>query len=286
MNCRALVVFLAVLLAAGCYFTRAEQTETRTWPSTGITGFNAHTENGAVTVNARADTGITALITRSCLGSNHDDAVTHIADIRVTDSTRNGTVFLVAEMPHTSTRNYECEYDISTPAATALILETSNGAVGVTGITGDVTARTSNGAVSVTNTAGAIDLQTSNGAVTLTGTAGPATIITSSGRITAAPHRGYINAQTSNGAIDCDLARFDTTDAAVLYTSNGRVTVSLPADASVTFDAKTSNGTIRISGFTANFTLDDAGHKHGTIGTGRATLTITTSNGDVTVRPR
>jgi len=52
MNCRTLVVFLAVLLATGCYSSRAEQTETRDWPSTGIT----------------------ALITRSCLGSNHDDA--------------------------------------------------------------------------------------------------------------------------------------------------------------------------------------------------------------------
>ena len=60
--------------------------------------------------------------------------------------------------------------------------------------------------------------------------------------------------------------------------------ISTPAATRLALE--TSNGTIRISGFTVNYTLDDAGHKRGNIGAGRATLTITTGNGDVTVRPR
>jgi len=60
--------------------------------------------------------------------------------------------------------------------------------------------------------------------------------------------------------------------------------ISTPAATRLALE--TSNGTIRISGFTVNYTLDDAGHKRGNIGAGRATLTITTGNGDGTVRPR
>lgn len=274
------------LLAAACFYIPAEQTETREWPSSGITRIDAGTENGAITVRARADTGIKALITRSCRGADRADAEKHLADILVTDSTHGGTLFLRADLPNVSARSYGAEFDIVAPAATALDLETSNGAVRIVGMNADVTARTSNGAMEVANSVGAINLNTSNGAVTLTSTVGAAVVVTTNGRVTAAPHEGSIDARTTNGAVDCDLARFDTTDAATLRSDNGRVTVSLPAGVSVSFDAATSNGSVRVEGFSVNYTLDDAAHKRGTIGTGRATLTIDTSNGDVTIRPR
>jgi hypothetical protein len=286
MTNRYRLLLLAVLLAAACYYVPAEQTETREWSSTGITRIVAGTENGAISVSARADTGIQALITRSCRGADREDAEKHLADIVITDSTHGGTLFLQADMPNWNARSYGADFDIAAPAATALDLTTSNGAVRIVGIVADITARTSNGAMEAANCAGAISMSTSNGAVTLTSTTGAAVIVTTNGRVTAAPHQGSIDARTTNGAMDCDLARFDTTDAATLHSSNGRVTVSLPADASVSFDAASSNGRVRVEGFSVNYTLNDVAHRRGTIGSGRATLNITTSNGDVTIRPR
>lgn len=280
-------LLLVALLATACfYFIAAEQTETREWPSSGITRIDAGTENGAITVRACVDTGIKALITRSCRGSDRADAEKHLADIIVTDSTHGGALFLQADMPDVSARSYGAEFDIAAPAATVLDLETSNGAVRIVGMTADVTARTSNGAMETANTVGAINLRTSNGAVTLTSTTGSAAIVTTNGRVTAAPHQGSLDARTSNGVVDCDLVRLDSTDVATLHSSNGRVTVLLPEDVSVSFDAATSNGRVRVEGFSVNYTLNDVAHKRGTIGAGRATLTIDTSNGDVTIVPR
>jgi len=286
MKYRGLLI-LAVLMAASCFYLyRAEKTDTKDWLSTGISRFNAQTENGAITVLAQAAAGIEADITRSCMGTSHAEAEKHLDDIVLSDSVGGSDVFLRADLPGASARNYNCEFDVRTPAACAQNLSTTNGAVTVNGISADVNLETSNGAVTLSGVAGAIHAQTTNGAVTLTGTSGPAVVVTTNGQVTLAPHEGSIDARTSSGAIDCDLIRFDTFDTAVLHTSNGRVMVSLPSDVSVTFDAATSNGEVGVEGFTVNYTLNDHSHKRGSIGGGKATLNIVTSNGQVTIRPR
>lgn len=112
----------------------------------------------------------------------------------------------------------------SAPAAGLAELQTSNGAVEVTGYTGPVRARTSNGGIRVEDAADA-HLTTSNGAVDAAGVRGRAVVQTSNGSVTlrlAPSSAGPIDVRTDNGSVTIDVgAAF----AGVLSaeTSNGRV---------------------------------------------------------------
>lgn len=286
---RLLLALVALaLIAGGClYFYRLEVPETRTW-SAALDAAAFHTLNGSIAVTTTADTTTTAFITRRCYGRSRADAEAHIDNVVVTDTLADRRLELRVTAPSTDPRNYGASLDITLPRTAALTIETSNGSISVTGTAADIAARTSNGAVTLTGTTGGVDISTSNGAVTLTGTTGTAVIGTSNGAVTIAVHSGSIGATTSGGRIDCDLARLEATGHARLRTSNGRVTLTLPADASAAFDLETSNGDITITtGFgSVSYTKNERTHKIGSIGSGAAELTIKTSNGDIVVRPR
>jgi hypothetical protein len=107
------------------------------------------------------------------------------------------------------------------------------------------------------------------------------------GEITVQDHQGSIDATTSNGAIDCDLATLPGAGWAHLETTNGTITLSVPADVSAGFDVKTINGTVTIIGFgSVDYTPNESTHKAGTLGAGHAEITITISNGDATLQAR
>lgn len=248
---RTLLVLLSVLLAAGCFYTHeAESSETRSWPAGGLTAINVDTEGGSVTVTAWSDTTISARIIRFCRGTDSADAARHLADMTTFDSVSSGALNLRAEMPQVSTRNYSVSYELSAPARTDL------------------------------------RLQTTGGAISLNNTDGNAMLVTTGGAITASPHAGTIAASTTGGAIAVDLARFDTTDTAALHTTGGAVTLSLPADASFHFDATTSGSNVDVSDFNPTYTVNQSTHKVGTVGTGRAGVTISTTGGSVRIKKR
>ncbi len=250
---RPLVLLVVALLAAGCVLYRyeADSPETRTWPSANVAAVNLRLDNGAITVTAQQDTVITALITKSCKGTSQADAEAHIADITTGDSTSGTTLYLWGKVPTPNTRSYNAEHEITAPAATALTLLTVNGAV------------------VLNNMAAAAVVTATNGAVGTTA------------------HSGSIAVEAVNGAIDCDVAALDTAETAALHSANGRVTLYLPADASVAFDILTTNGNAKVEGFTnVNYSLSEAKHKVGTIGSGAAVATLRSENGNVTIQVR
>lgn len=128
----------------------------------------------------------------------------------------------------------------------------------------------------------ALDIQSSNGAITVTGTEGNAQLKTSNGRITVAGLAGSLQAETSNGAIDAELTDLASGDLS-LESSNGGIAVRLPRDARFSIDAATSNGGVR-SDFSVEGEKPGRHSLKGDINGGGSRLFIRTSNGSVHIR--
>jgi hypothetical protein len=244
---------LGTLLVAGCivYNVQADLPETKTWPVANVTAVDVRADNGAITVRASADTVVSATVTKSCKGSSHADAEAHLVDITTGDSVSGTTLYLWGKVPTPNTRSYNTEYAITAPAATLLRIETANGAVNLDSMAGAAVVVAANGAV---------------------GTVG---------------HSGSISVEAANGAIDCDMVTLGTAGAAALHSSNGRVTIYLPADAGFAFDITTSNGKANVVGFTnVNYSVNEAKHKVGINGTGAAAVTLRSENGNVNIQAK
>jgi hypothetical protein len=259
---------LAVLLGAACLYTyRLDSTADYSYPAGGITAVDIATRNGEITVSPSSDTVITAKVTRVAWGRDKADAEKALESVVFTDTVDGTRLRMKVEMP-TGQRPCGANVDAAVPDSVELNVQTTNGAVSIEDVTGDIAASTTNGAVSLTGTTGTASVSTSNGAVTVK------------------VHSGSLACHTSNGAVDCDLAALGATDDAVLSTTNGAVTLLLPADVSCVIDATTSNGLITINDFTVTYDEQTTGHVRGRIGSGASHVTITTTNGEVTIRRR
>ncbi len=261
-------VLPAVLLIAACLYTyKLEVPETHTYPATGINALSAETQSGDIAVTASADTTITVDVLKSAYGRNKADAEKAIATVVFSDTIAGGELRLKADMP-SGPRPYGASLTITARESTDLALSTTNGGI------------------SVSSTRGSITATTTNGDVELTGTAGAATVSTTNGKLNVQVHSGAVDGTTTNGKIDCDLAALGPTENVGLATTNGAVTLLLPADVSAVIDATNTNGTITIYDFTVIYEQQTTTHLRGRIGSGASTITITTTDGDITVRRR
>ncbi len=262
-------LLLCALLGIACLYTyRLERIEERTWPAAGIATLSAGSRNGAITVTAVDDSLVRGLITRYCYGRDSADAERVLANVTVTDTIVGSVLKVVAQMPAGS-RPYGAKFEFTAPDSVLPTLSTTNGSVTVTNMSAGANVTTSNGAVNLTGTAGAADVSTTNGAVTVT------------------VHRGAVVAATTNGKVECDLAELGPTESCLLSTTNGAVTLWLPSDVSASFDLKTTNGDVTVTGFGAvTYDVSERAHKQGRIGSGASTVTVETSNAGITVRSR
>jgi hypothetical protein len=244
---------LGTLLVAGCivYNVQADLPETKTGPAVGITAIDIRADNGAISVRAGADSVFSVTVTKSCKGTSHADAEAHLADITTGDSVPGTTLYLWGKVPTPNTRNYNTEYALTAPAATLLRIETANGAVNLDSM------------------------------------AGAAAVVATNGAVRTVAHSGSISIEATNGTIDCDVARLGTAEAVALHSANGRVTLYLPADASLAFDITTSNGNANVTGFTnVNYSTNESKHKVGVIGAGAAAVTLRSENGNVNIQAK
>ena len=265
----ALLSALSGLIVIGCIDTyKLERPETRIHTATGINELNLASGNGALAVSATTETLITVNITRYCWGRDSTDASRYLNNITISDTVVGAAWCVAAQLP-SGRRAYGAQFAAAAPARLRLRLATTNGRVTVSGMTGG------------------IEASTSNGTVTLTGTEGAATVATTNSPVIVQVHRGPVTIATTNAEIDCDLAELGATDTATLRTSNGTVTLRLPADVAAVVDAQTSNGMITFTGFsTISYQLQEPTHQRVRIGSGAALVTITTTNGDISIRAR
>ena len=136
-------------------------------------------------------------------------------------------------------------FDVLVPIDTQVEVDTSNGAISVEDISGTILLDTSNGAIDVYDSTGALTADTSNGRIEVVRFVGELRLDTSNGEMWLEDVAGTVDAETSNGSVH--YSGTPTAGGNRIRTSNGSVTVRVPLHAAIAFEAVTSSGKIRSS---------------------------------------
>jgi DUF4097 and DUF4098 domain-containing protein YvlB len=184
-----------------------------------------------------------------------------------------------------SFRSRGADVQLEVPPGTVLDLHTSNGKIAAIGDVGNVNASSSNGKIDVEGSKGKLKLHSTNGAITVVGGAGKIDVETSNGAIDVKAARALVDARTSNGSIhfEGNLAEGDNT----FRSSNGKITLLLPSDASFRLEADTSNGKIRSDFLPGTSKGKEGQHLSGAVGDHPdASITAKTSNSSIEIRKK
>jgi hypothetical protein len=153
--------------------------------------------------------------------------------------------------PQTSGRtSWWVSYRVETPRSQDLALETANGAV------------------SVTDVSGTIDVSSANGSLRLSGVA------------------GRVRGRTSNGSVHVALSGSAWSGEGLdVSSANGSVSLDVPSSYSARLVARTQNGRLRsdVPGATPDRRANSI---DAAVGSGGPTIRVETSNGSVTLRQR
>lgn len=173
--------------------------------------------------------------------------------------------------------NFKDPYlNVSLPRNLAVEVETSDGSIEAANLTGGVDVDTSNGTMDIHDVSGGVEAHTSNGTVTVQNIKGNVDLVSSNGALTLNNIDGELSAKSSNGKITIHSA---VTGEWELKSSNGKIMASLPAVTDATIKADTSNGSLK-----GNVKWDgDEDHGTAVLGSGTHEVTLSTSNGSITV---
>ena len=239
-------------------------------------------------------------------GTKYADTEERLREISIEASNSGNSVQIRTVHPVYTHGNMGAKYVIRVPRQTELneirssngsmriegingnaVLHTSNGSVRLSSIHGDVDATSSNGGVEVKDVNGRMSFHTSNGSVHADGVEGSVTARTSNGglqiRLRNTSPSNPIRLESSNGSVDLELERAQAGDV-IVSTSNGPITLRMPADANAVLSAHTS-GHDRIYsdfGVTMHGQISPS-RLEGNIGSGGPRIELATSNGTIRV---
>jgi hypothetical protein len=184
--------------------------------------------------------------------------------------------------------NHAPHVTVETPTALDLELRTSDGALNVSGVQGNLQLHTSDGAVDVHDVSGTLRLVASDGAIKIHNVSGTLESRSSDGHATIDGRFTALQVHTSDGNLDLTLA--DGTQlntASRVESSDGHVTLHLPRTMAVDLDVHTGDGHIdcklpvMVEGYNSN---RESGHNlRGHLNGGGIPLTVHTSDGNVTI---
>jgi hypothetical protein len=268
----------------------AVETVLKSYKTEGKQQIVAETFNGTIDVLTGLPDKVEIKVTKRTGGPSQDEADDDLdnIDVRLEQSGNKVTIHVRSINPKPFV-NRGAVIEIQVPEGSTLDLRTTNGKVSTVGLVGDTIAHTSNGPIQAQGTRGTLDLETSNGSISVQGGIGKISAKSSNGGIDIASDSALLDAHTSNGRISY-TGKLGAGDH-VLSTSNGSVTVKMPADAAFKLEARTSNGKI-----TTDFTNESGapGKKKkstksqlsGTFGARQssASLDVHTSNGSIEIR--
>jgi DUF4097 and DUF4098 domain-containing protein YvlB len=177
---------------------------------------------------------------------------------------------------------------VDTPTTLDLEARTSDGALKLSGVQGNLELHTSDGAVDVGDVGGAVRLTASDGSIKIHNVTGTLESRSSDGQVSVEGRFTALQVQTSDGNLDVTLADGSQLNAASrIESSDGRVMVRLPRTMAVDLEVHTSDGQIdcelplTMEGFD---TAHNSGHNlRGHLNGGGLPLTIHISDGSVKI---
>jgi RNA polymerase sigma factor (sigma-70 family) len=266
---------------------KAEDVVTKSFKTGNAPSVTVEVFNGPVTIIADAAGAVDARLTKQSQATSEELAKEGLKNIEIEMVQDKDNIRITArrtqDKDRTSQENVSAE--VRVPAGATLHLKSSNGTVQATGGTGGINVETSNGQIQIKDSKGTLKLNTQNGGIVVTGATGRAELTTSNGPIDLQAEKAVVTARTSNGEV-----RFRGTladGAHTFATSNGRIALTLPADARFKVDATTNLGGISTDfGPGASARVGRASLQAAVGDNPKATITLETKNGGIEIRKK
>ena len=201
-----------------------------------------------------------------------------------------------------SNNNRRLDIEVRMPKDADLRLQTTDGAIDVAAVNGNISIQTRNGRVNAQQLSGSIDIGSTNGGMVLDSLQGAISVHTTNGHITANRLDGKCDLATINGGIQAE-GRFESLDISStnggiearaepgsrmssgwhIRTTNGRVELAVPSDLKANLNVDTSNGRIRVDLPVVTQGFEDRGLFRGTLNGGGPEMLISTTNAGIHV---
>ena len=243
-------VFASALLVSGNLIADVTEEETFTFKLDDGGRFGISNVNGSITVTGGSGDSVEVLAIKKADNQKELDEI----EIMISESASEITIETeLGESDgwwsHGSTGG-QVTYEITVPSGITLdSVETVNGNVDISGVTGKVVAESVNGDLDISNLAGDVRLS------------------------------------TVNGGIEAGFDKLDGDQSVKAETVNGRVTLVLPDDADCEISADTLNGGINAKDFGLDADKGFVGSDlNGKIGSGSARVNIDTVNGGIKIK--
>lgn len=242
--------FVVALLAAGNLFASVTAEETFSYKLNDGGRFSISNVNGSIVVSGGSGDSVEIIATKKA--DNQEDLdkieieISHSADEIVVETELGDSNRWYSRGNNSGSVKYEVIVPVGTQLDT---VDTVNGNVNISGVSGKVVAESVNGDLDISDLAGDVGLS------------------------------------TVNGSIDAEFSRLEGEQRVKAETVNGRVTIKLPANADVEVSADTLNGGISAGDFDLEVEKGFVGSDlNGKIGNGSARLNIDTVNGAIKIR--
>jgi len=243
-------VFAIALLASGSLFASVTEEETFSYKLNDGGRFSISNVNGSIVVTGGSGDSVEIIAIKKADNQKDLDKI----KIEISHSDDEITVETeLGESDHWYSRGSNSgsvKYEVIVPEGTELdSVDTVNGNVNISGVSGKVVAESVNGDLDISDLAGDVGLS------------------------------------TVNGSIDAVFRVLEDEQRVKAETVNGRVTIKLPENADVEISADTLNGGIHAGDFGLEVDKGFVGSDlNGKIGNGSARLNIDTVNGAIKIR--
>ena len=242
--------FVVALLAAGSLCASVTEEETFSYKLNDGGRFSISNVNGSIVVTGGSGDSVEIVATKKA--DNQEDLdkieieISHSADEIVVETELGES----GRWYSRGSNSGSVKYEVIVPVGTQLdTVDTVNGNVNISGVSGEVVAESVNGDLDISDLAGDVGLS------------------------------------TVNGSINAEFSRLEGEQRVKAETVNGRVTIKLPANADVEVSADTLNGGISAGDFSLEVEKGFVGSDlNGKIGNGSARLNIDTVNGGIKIR--
>ena len=245
-------VFAIVLLVSGSLFASVTEEETFTYKLNDGGRFSISNVNGSIVVTGGSGDSVEIIAIKKADNQKELDnieiEISHSADEIVVETELGNSDHWYSH----GNNSGSVKYEVIVPMGTELdSVETVNGNVNISGVSGKVVAESVNGDLDIEDLSGDVGLS------------------------------------TVNGSIDAIFSRLGDEQRVKAETVNGRVTIKLPENADVQISADTLNGGISANDFGLEVEKGFVGSDlNGSIGNGSARLNIDTVNGGIKIRKK
>lgn len=247
----ALVLLFPVVAGAACNLQISTDVEakdqwTRSYPISAAGSLSITNGNGRITVEAADIQAIEVSAERIVKAGTEEAANEQLKALDMREEVSADRVSIDSSSRGLNIRtSRRINYTIKVPRSIAVTLESSNGDLAVTGLTGALRASASNGRITGTDLTGSAHTSTTNGVIALT----------------MAAVTGDVTAETTNG----------------------QVTVTVPRGTNASLSARVTNGTISHENLDLQVTESSRRRLDGRLGTGGPSIRVETTNGAVRV---